>query len=301
MKKPEPPSDQAIAQLLERFNCPTPFAAARAVLMGSIASPVLDLSPVAAVEMLWDGVLPVFESAGDAQALFDPLIGGLWNRLATHQNSRHPFRLVRVPFAITPLGLQSLALMRQQEIAGFVDGLFGKEAQLHLPEKAHQSLQTLSDAYAMFSGAVELLADDTKPTTKQSLLEFSRHAQQMTAISEAHINKVIQACKRARAHHAEPMAMTPMDKDAFFGEPDEPFATSPLSQRLTRQGVTVQVEIYEDGQGKWILEVVDQEDASHVWSEHFVTDREALAAAIQALENEPLEFAANPVRSHDVH
>lgn len=98
------------------------------------------------------------------------------------------------------------------------------------------------------------------------------------------------------------MAVMPTDRHAFYGEADgQPFVNSSLSQRLTRHGVTVQVEIYADGEGKWILEVVDQEEASHVWDEHFVTDSEALAAAIQALEDEPLEFAAKPVSSHDVH
>jgi hypothetical protein len=69
--------------------------------MGNIASPTLTLSPVAALEALWEGKMPVFEAADDAQALFDVLIGGLWNRLAEHQSSRHPFRLVRAPVAIT--------------------------------------------------------------------------------------------------------------------------------------------------------------------------------------------------------
>jgi hypothetical protein len=40
---------------------------------------------------------------------------------------------------------------------------------------------------------------------------------------------------------------------------------SPLSQQLTRNGVTVRVDIYADREGKRILEVVDQENASHVW------------------------------------
>lgn len=85
--------------------------------MGNIASPTLTLSPVAALEALWEGKMPVFESADDAQALFGALIGGLWNRLAEHQSSRHPFRLVRAPVAITRPALSALALMRKQEIA----------------------------------------------------------------------------------------------------------------------------------------------------------------------------------------
>lgn len=69
---------------------------------------------------------------------------------------------------------------------------------------------------------------------------------------------------------------------------------SPLSQRLTRHGITVQVDIYSDGTGKWILEVVDQQQTSHVWNDPFETDHDALAEAIRALEDEPTEFVASP-------
>ena len=65
---------------------------------------------------------------------------------------------------------------------------------------------------------------------------------------------------------------------------------SPLSQDVTRNGVSARIEIYGDGDGKWILEVVDQANTSHVWDDHFETDREALAEALRAFDEEPLEF-----------
>ena len=40
-------------------------------------------------------------------------------------------------------------------------------------------------------------------------------------------------------------------------EEEPAFVKSPLSQRITRQGITVAVEIYGDGEDAWILEVVD--------------------------------------------
>ena len=80
-----------------------------------------------------------------------------------------------------------------------------------------------------------------------------------------------------------------------------PIVESPLSQRLTRNGVTVEVEIYGDQEGKWILEVVDQQKTSHVWDEHFDTDRQALAEAIRALEEEPMEFFAESTTPRGVH
>lgn len=77
-------------------------------------------------------------------------------------------------------------------------------------------------------------------------------------------------------------------------EDELPPVESPLSQRLTRNAITVQVDIYSDGNGKWILEVVDEEQTSHVWDDPFETDHEALAEAIRALEEEPTEFFAPP-------
>jgi hypothetical protein len=43
---------------------------------------------------------------------------------------------------------------------------------------------------------------------------------------------------------------------------------SPLAQSLTRDGKTVQIEIYEDGEGGWLLEVVDEHGNSTVGSAH---------------------------------
>jgi len=85
-------------------------------------------------------------------------------------------------------------------------------------------------------------------------------------------------------------------------EDDEPeIVHSPLCQRLTRNGVTVQVQIYGDFDGKWILEVVDETNTSHVWEDHFDTDEQALAEAISALDEEPMEFVASPTGASDFH
>ena len=296
------PSDKAISALLEQYKCPTPFAAARAIMMGTIASPMLSLSPLAALEKLWNGQMPVFESGDDAQALFDSLIGGLWNRLADHQSSRHPFQLARAPVARTRSELGALALTRKQEIAGFAAGLFGKEEQLQLPEKAQQALLSLAEVHSMFAASADLLADQTRPAPEQSLAEFARNAHKMTAMAESSINKVVRACKRARTHHGEPMAAMFTDRRAFHWEDDEPpFVESPLTRQLTRNGVTVQAQIYGDGEGKWILEVVDQQNNSHVWDDPFETDHLALAEAVRALEEEPMEFLPDPASPLEVH
>ena len=51
---------------------------------------------------------------------------------------------------------------------------------------------------------------------------------------------------------------------------------SPLCQSIERDGKSVRVDIYDDGDGKWILEVVDEFGNSVVWDDHFSTDQKAI-------------------------
>ena len=64
---------------------------------------------------------------------------------------------------------------------------------------------------------------------------------------------------------------------------------SPLCQPVTRDGKTVQVDIYEDGEGGWLLEVVDEYNNSTVWDDEFATDQEALDAFLSDVEREGIE------------
>lgn len=64
---------------------------------------------------------------------------------------------------------------------------------------------------------------------------------------------------------------------------------SPLAQSLTRDGRMVQIEIYEDGKGGWLLEVVDEYGNSTVWDDPFQSDRDALDEALRTIEEEGIE------------
>lgn len=302
-KSPSPTlSDSAIQALLAKYHCPTPFPAVRAIFMGAIASPELRVSPMATLQSLWNGELPEFESTDDVQALADALVSGLWNRLTRHQDSRTPFRLIRDVVAVARAELLALARMRAQELAGFVDGLFGNAERLDLPEKAHQAVARLAELQGMFEASTVLLADESRSGSQQDLREYARNAQEMTRIAEDLINKTIQSCKRARAGHLETMAAQPTSKHGAGGYVDEPpFVESPLSQRITRRGVTVEAQIYSDGNDQWILEIVDGGGTSHVWDEHFTTDQGALDEAIRALEADPMEFAGEAKGEHGAH
>ena len=80
-------------------------------------------------------------------------------------------------------------------------------------------------------------------------------------------------------------------------EEDFDVVLSPLSCSVTRDGQTVQVDIYEDGDGGWILEVVDRFNNSTVWDDPFVTDQEALDEAMAAIEEEGIYSFIGPETS----
>ncbi|CAO4157144.1 hypothetical protein [Methylorubrum extorquens] len=69
---------------------------------------------------------------------------------------------------------------------------------------------------------------------------------------------------------------------------DRELEFSPLSGRVTRDGVTVQVHIYRfaDTDEGWTLEVVDHEDGSTVWEGFFDTDVEAYEAFEQCIRED---------------
>jgi len=62
---------------------------------------------------------------------------------------------------------------------------------------------------------------------------------------------------------------------------------SPLSQTITRDGHTLQVDIYRlEEEVDWLLEVVNEEGTSHVWDDRFATDQAALDAVQEAIDEE---------------
>ena len=64
---------------------------------------------------------------------------------------------------------------------------------------------------------------------------------------------------------------------------------SPLSQTIERDGRSVQVYIYDDGAGRWLLEVVDQFNNSNVWDQSFKTEQDALNEALVTIREEGIE------------
>src|SRR5438552_1610326 len=118
-----PVSDEQVKALLDRYRCPVPFHVVRTRFLGNIASPVPAASPIDAVADLWGGELPAFDSPAAGNELVRVLVMGLWNQLTGHQDRNTSFRLMRIDIPVTREGLAQIALIRREEVVGFIHGL----------------------------------------------------------------------------------------------------------------------------------------------------------------------------------
>lgn len=166
--------------------------------MGSIASPLLGRSPVQTIQGLWGGDLPPFDTREDLNHLLRVLMDGLWNRLAAHQIVSSPFKLTRLQVKPTREGVHHYALVRRQEVEGFMDGLFGPHEELYLPESARAAVEVLGEMRAMFAGAITLLDDPNIPAAPDDLKGLSDNLQALATILEKEMNTVVLSCTRAR-------------------------------------------------------------------------------------------------------
>ena len=200
MKKPALKfvGDKRVRALLERYACPLPYHAVRACFFGNIATPKLDASPLRTIESFWGGELPEFDDARAANELFQALMG-LWNELAKHQSATRPFRLARMTVKPEPDDLRRLCRVRTEELEGFIDGLFGDEEAIELPERASEALGSLGEINAMMRGIVDLIGRDSAPPAwEKDLASTLRNVRDLTRIAEKELQALVLACKRAR-------------------------------------------------------------------------------------------------------
>jgi len=199
MKKPTIPyvGDKRIRQLLEEYGCPTPFHAVRTRFLGNIASLRFDASPVQAIKDLWGGELPEFEEIDGINALFQGLLS-LWNHLTQHQSRSKPFRLLRETAQPMREDVAHFCRVRQEEIEGFFEGLFGADEEVDLPERAAEGMDHLGETTAMFEAARDLCSDPSKEAEPRELKQTIRHLQTLSRIVEKDIHAIVLACVRAR-------------------------------------------------------------------------------------------------------
>ncbi|WP_346838947.1 hypothetical protein [Microbulbifer sp. SAOS-129_SWC] len=74
---------------------------------------------------------------------------------------------------------------------------------------------------------------------------------------------------------------------------------SELSRDFNEGDLTVQIDIYEDGEGGWLLEIVDEDNNCTVWEDAFDSEQDALDEALDALEDEGIQAFVGPVQETD--
>ena len=189
---------QEVQRLLKQYACPVPYHEVRTRFLGNIASPKPSASPLHVVKNLWGGSLPEFESIEDLNRLIDALVNGLWNALTVHQKRGEPFRLVKVPVEPSVENLARLALVRRQELDGFVEGLFDGAEAIDLPERANAALGALAEMRAIVGGAHDFVTRSTDPAEVAEIRTTFRHLRELTKIMEREIHAVVLDCTRAR-------------------------------------------------------------------------------------------------------
>jgi hypothetical protein len=161
-----------------------------------------------AVADLWGGELPMFDSLDAANEMLCVLVMGLWNQLARHQERNAPFRLVRIDIPATREGITRIALIRQEEVVGFIQGLFRKEQDLALPERARRALEALSEAGGLLGGISEVAGNPTKPASADDIVQTRRHIRELTKVCEREIHEAVLSCTRARRNSVPPKKPT---------------------------------------------------------------------------------------------
>ncbi len=69
---------------------------------------------------------------------------------------------------------------------------------------------------------------------------------------------------------------------------------SPLCQMASSNGKNVEILIYADGDGGWILEVVDEHNNSTVWDKPFASDQLALDEALRTIREDGIDSLIGP-------
>ncbi|MBO6885850.1 MAG: hypothetical protein JJ869_20065 [Marivita sp.] len=200
--------DGAMRALLKQYACPFPYHQVRARLMGNIATPDMNASPMKEVQRLWNDDLPVFDSQKEAEAFFAAILQGLWNGLSAHQKRSDPFKLVRLKTA--PASYEYLARLgrvRREEIDGFVDGLFAGHEEMDFPESAHKPVGILGELRALFAATEEMALNPPGPADVSTLEQTVKHLRELTRIAEGEINTIIQSCRKARQQMLETYVM----------------------------------------------------------------------------------------------
>ena len=82
--------------------------------------------------------------------------------------------------------------------------------------------------------------------------------------------------------------------------PEDGPKLSALCRTVTKDGCELEIFIFEDGEGKWLLEIENDSGTSTCWSEPFDTEQQALDEALKTIEENSIEYfeESQPWRQH---
>ncbi len=80
-----------------------------------------------------------------------------------------------------------------------------------------------------------------------------------------------------------------MEKEIFIMSNVNEFPKDVLLKEITQKGKTVEIRVYEDGEGGLLLEIVDEYWNSTCWDDSFETAQKAMDEGIMSIEKEGIE------------
>ena len=95
--------------------------------------------------------------------------------------------------------------MRREEVEGFIEGVFGDNDSLDLPERAHKALGMLAETRVMLEGVLEVADDPAKPASPGDIAVTLGHLREFTRIMEHEMHELVLSCTRARRQMLEMM------------------------------------------------------------------------------------------------
>ena len=90
------------------------------------------------------------------------------------------------------------AKIRQEEVAGFFDGLCGPDDDLVLPRRANRALDALNEIAPLLAGLANLSLSRSQKIQPEEVKFMIRQIDELTETAESEINAAIQACGRPR-------------------------------------------------------------------------------------------------------
>lgn len=190
-----------VRRLLKKHKSAFELHQVRARFMGAIASPIMDVSPMDEVKALFGGELPEVKNIAEINEILQVFVTGLWNRLTKNNDGAPAFELMPSGVVKNSGQLKQFALLRDQEIEGFIDGFYQGQDVIKLPEEVVGSVEVLEDLVSMFAGIVAM-PEDPK-ATQEAIEELMTNLHRITDVAQKEMNAIITSSAQARSQGGE--------------------------------------------------------------------------------------------------